>query len=240
VDERNRMKQPSLFTTFTDPRLAEDLLWRDVRVERFAHSVPALFLDRDGVVIEEREYISNPDEVELMSGIPELIRTARALGAAVVEITNQAGIARGYFGWHEFVQVENRVKQVLSSQGVTVDAVFACPFHPLGEPPYRHPDHPWRKPNAGMLLAAAKLLNLDLRRSALIGDKAMDQEAARAAGLAFGVHVLTGHGPSHEEASRATASKDFPVYVVRRAGEAVPLLRFESDECIHTQNRWSN
>jgi D-glycero-D-manno-heptose 1,7-bisphosphate phosphatase len=229
VDERNRMKQTSSFTPFTDPRLTEDLLWRDVRVERFAQPVPALFLDRDGVVIEEREYISNPQQVELMSGIPELIRAARALGAAVVEITNQAGIARGYFGWHEFVQVEDRVSQILAGQGVSVDAIFACPFHPQGEPPSRHPDHPWRKPNAGMLLEAAQLLNLNLRRSVLIGDKVADQEAARAAGLACGVHVLTGHGPAHEEASRAIASKNFPVHIVSGAGEAVPLLRFEPE-----------
>jgi D-glycero-D-manno-heptose 1,7-bisphosphate phosphatase len=218
--------------SFTDPRLAEDLLWREVRVERPAHPVPALFLDRDGVIIEEKEYISNPDQVELMPGIPELIRAARALGVVVVEITNQAGIAHGYFGWHEFVQVENRIRQVLAGQGVSVDAVFACPFHPQGKAPYRHANHPWRKPNAGMLLEAAQRLNLNLRQSVLVGDKVADQQAARAAGLAFGVHVLTGHGPAHEAASRAIASKDFPVHIVRRAGEAAPLLKFEASQCI--------
>lgn len=228
MDQRYDLNESSLLTSFTDPRLAEDLLWRDVRVERFPQPVPALFLDRDGVVIEEKEYISNPDEVELMPGIPELIRAARTLGIAVVEITNQAGIAHGYFGWHEFVQVENRVKQVLADQGVSVDAVFACPFHPKGQPPYRHADHPWRKPNAGMLLEAAKRLDLNLRHSVLVGDKAVDQEAACAAGLAFGIHVLTGHGPAQVEAASAIASKNFPVYVVRRAAEAAPLLLFES------------
>ena len=221
------------------PRLGDDLLWRDVRVERFAHPQPALFLDRDGVIIEEREYISDPDQVELMPGIPELIRAARSVGMAVVEITNQAGIARGYFGWNEFVQVEDRISQVLASHGVTVDAVFACPFHPQGQAPYRDADHPWRKPNPGMLLEAARRLNLDLHRSILVGDKVADQEAARAAGLAWGVHVLTGHGPAHEKAARAAATRNFPVHVVRRASEAVRFLSQESmeqvSECPQTE-----
>lgn len=224
------MTQPHLSTPFTDPRLGNDLLWRDVRVERFAHPAPALFLDRDGVIIEEMEYISDPGQVELMPGIPELVRAARSLGVAVVEITNQAGIARGYFGWEEFVEVENRVTRVLAGQDVRVDAVFACPFHPQGRFPYQHPNHPWRKPNPGMLLAAAERLNLDLSQSVLVGDKVADQEAARAAGLAFGIHVLTGHGPAHEEASRAAAAKNFPVHVVRRPSEAVRLLSKKSME----------
>jgi D-glycero-D-manno-heptose 1,7-bisphosphate phosphatase len=227
MDERNCMNEPSLLTPFADPRLTEDLLWRDVPGQPFAHPVPALFLDRDGVIIEEREYISDPGEVELMPGIPELIRAARALGFAVVEITNQAGIARGYFGWHEFLQVENRVKEILSGQQVSLDAIFACPFHPHGQPPYQDANHPWRKPNPGMLLEAAQRLNLNLRQSVLVGDKVADQKAARAAGLACGVHVLTGHGPAHEKSARAVASKEFPIHIVSGAAEAAPLLQFE-------------
>jgi D-glycero-D-manno-heptose 1,7-bisphosphate phosphatase len=227
MDERNRMNEAALLTPFTDPRLTEDLLWRDVRVQPFASPAPALFLDRDGVIIEEREYISDPEEVELMPGVPELIRAARALGFAVVEITNQAGIARGYFGWHEFLQVENRVEQILSGRQVSLDAVFACPFHPQGQPPYRGANHPWRKPNPGMLLEAAQRLNLNLRQSVLVGDKVADQEAARAAGLAYGIHVLTGHGQAHQEAARAMDSEEFPVHIVSGAFDAVPLLQFQ-------------
>jgi D-glycero-D-manno-heptose 1,7-bisphosphate phosphatase len=208
-----------------DPRLGEDLLWRDVRIERFAEPVPALFLDRDGVIIEEREYISDPDQVELLPGVPELIHAARSLGCAVIEITNQAGIGRGYFGWPEFVQVENRISQLLAAQSVSIDAVLACPFHPDGQATYRNPSHPWRKPNPGMLLEAARQLNLSLPRSVLVGDNVTDQEAARSAGLGQGILVLAGHGLAYREASLQVATANFSVHVVKTPGDAAALLQ---------------
>jgi D-glycero-D-manno-heptose 1,7-bisphosphate phosphatase len=217
-------RQASSFQAFADHRLTADLLWRDVRIPRFSHPTPALFLDRDGVIIEEKEYLGDPDGVELLGGISELIRAARAEGMAVVEITNQAGIARGHFGWSDFVQVQYRMEQFLAQEGLKIDAVFACPFHPEGQPPYQESDHPWRKPNAGMLLEAERLLNLALNRSVLVGDKVADMQAGRAAGLAFGIHVLTGHGRQHEPASRAVASVAFPVHVVMNAGEAAAFI----------------
>ncbi len=216
--------EPVFTERFTDARLGADLLWRDVRIERFPAPAPALFLDRDGVIVEEKLYLSNPDDTELLPGVDELIRAAHELGMAVVEITNQAGIAHGYFGWPEFVRVEKRLANVLSERGVGADAVFACPFHPQGRPLYRHENHPWRKPNHGMILEAARLMNLALDGSVLIGDKVSDLEAGRAAGLLLGVHVLTGHGREHEAASRALASARFPVTVVASAREAVRLL----------------
>ena len=161
---------------FTDPRLGEDLLWREVRIARFPRPAPALFLDRDGVIVEEKLYLSDPRDVELLTGIAHLIRTARTLDMAVVEITNQAGIAHGYFSWSDFVGVENRLTRVLGEQGLAVDAVFACPFHPQGRSPYGKPDHPWRKPNPGTPLEAACLLNLELRQL-LVGDKVGDLQA---------------------------------------------------------------
>ncbi len=219
------MKDPGVSQVFTDPRLGEDFLWRDLRCERFSRPAHALFLDRDGVIIEEKEYISDPKEVVLLDGVPDLIRAARTLGMAAVEITNQAGIARGYFGWMDFVQVESRVTQVLAEQGVNVDAVFACPFNCEGQQPYLHPDHAWRKPNPGMLLEAARLLNLELGQSVLVGDKATDLEAARAAGLTFAVLVLTGHGQSQLVQSREVATENFHVEFVTRADEAIPFLQ---------------
>jgi D-glycero-D-manno-heptose 1,7-bisphosphate phosphatase len=218
------MKNGGVSDVFTDSRLGEDLLWRDLRRERFSRPVPALFLDRDGVIIEEKEYISDPNEVLLLKGVPELIRAARTLGMAVVEITNQAGIGRGYFQWTDFAQVEDRVTQVLVEQGVKVDAVFGCPFHQEGRHPYCHPNHAWRKPNPGMLFEAAKRLNLSLRQSVLVGDKTVDLEAARAAGLEIGVHVLTGHGEAQRAASHTVAAEGFRVNIISRADEAVPLL----------------
>jgi len=211
-----------------DERLGADLLWRELRIAPFLRPRPALFLDRDGVIIEEQEYISRPSDVKLLPDIVPLIHAARDLGMAVVVVTNQAGIARGYSGWPEYIQVENRVAEVLAEQGEQVDAVFACPFHEQGLEPYKVGNHPWRKPNPGMLLEAARLLNLDLGESILAGDKASDQLAARNAGLAFGIQVLTGHGRVELESSRAAATADFPVHVAAGAGQAVALLRMRA------------
>jgi D-glycero-D-manno-heptose 1,7-bisphosphate phosphatase len=210
---------------FHDRRLGNDLLWRDVRVERFPRPTAALFLDRDGVIIEEYGYVSRPEQVELLPGVPELIRAARSLGMAVVEVTNQAGIGRGYYDWPDFIQVEDRVTELLAGQGVSVDAVFACPFHSAGVDPYRIEDHPWRKPNPGMLLEAASGLNLALEQSILAGDKDSDQRTARAAKLKCGIHLFTGYGREQETAARAAGSGAFPVPVFEYAGQAAEALR---------------
>ncbi len=211
--------------TFGDPRLGMDHLWRDLRVGCFPQPIPALFLDRDGVIIEEKEYIRDPAEVKLIPGITELIRAARKLGMAIVEITNQAGIARGYSGWPEFIAVENRLARLLAEKDAELDAVFACPFHERGLPPYDVPNHAWRKPNPGMLLEAARLLNLALPKSLLVGDKASDQLAARAAQLACGIHVLTGYGRAQKELCSSVATDLFPVWVMERPDQAGPLLK---------------
>lgn len=209
---------------FQDARLGSDLLWRDVRVLRFPSPVPALFLDRDGVIIEERGYIAKPEDVELLPGIPELIGAAKRLGMAVIEVTNQAGIGRGYFDWADFVRVEDRLTDLLALCGVAIDAVFACPYHPEGTFPYRQANHAWRKPNPGMLLEAANLLNLALDQSVMVGDKALDQLTAQSAKLKFGIHMLTGYGRANEAAARAVASGGFPVHILQRADEAVAEL----------------
>lgn len=214
-----------------DARLGNDLLWRDVRVARFAHPVPALFLDRDGVIIEEKNYLAKPEDVELLPGIPELIGAARKLGMAVIEVTNQAGIGRGYFDWSDFVRVEDRLTHLLAERGAAIDAVFACPYHPEGRAPYRQPDHAWRKPNPGMLLEAAQLLNLALDQSMMAGDKDLDQLTAKAAKLKYGMHMLTGYGRESEAAARAVATDNYPVHVLRGGHEAAALLSAEDRKC---------
>jgi D-glycero-D-manno-heptose 1,7-bisphosphate phosphatase len=208
----------------SDSRLGSDLLWRDVRVARFRRPTPALFLDRDGVIIEEKGYLARPEDVELLPGIAELIRAAKRLGMAVIEVTNQAGIGRGYYQWSDFVRVEDRLTDLLAQRGAAIDAVFACPYHPEGSFPYRQPDHAWRKPNAGMLFEAAKLLNLALDQSMLAGDKELDQLTAKAARLKYGIHMLTGYGRENEAAARAVASENFPVLVIGSADQAVEVL----------------
>ena len=105
-----------------------------------------------------------------------VIAAANRLGIAVVLVTNQAGIGRGYYGWAEFKTVQQAIAASLADDGAQFDAVYACAHHPQGRDGFAHPDHPARKPNPGMLLRAASDLAIDLKASWLVGDKATDVE----------------------------------------------------------------
>lgn len=155
---------------------------------------PALFLDRDGVIIEDVNYISDPNDVQLIPGVGETIRHFRSAGFTVVVVTNQSGIARGYFDRDAYLRVERRIRELLAAD--EPDAVYACPFHKDGRPPY-NVEHPWRKPSDGMLRASSVALGIDLEKSLMVGDSLSDIQAAIAAGVARAFHVLTGHGRMH-------------------------------------------
>jgi D-glycero-D-manno-heptose 1,7-bisphosphate phosphatase len=175
---------------------------------------PALFLDRDGVVVEEVNYLHRPQDLRLIAGTTELIRGANAAGIAVVIITNQAGIGRHYYGWEHFAQVQQKLIDELHAGGARVDAVYACPFHDEAFGAYRHLDHPARKPNPGMLLMARDGLGIILERSWIVGDRAIDLRAGRNAGLTGGTHVRTGHGArlNERETALALATGHFAVH----------------------------
>jgi D-glycero-D-manno-heptose 1,7-bisphosphate phosphatase len=190
---------------------------------------PALFLDRDGVVVEEVNYLSKPEDVRLVPGAAAIVAAANRRDIPVVLITNQSGIGRGLYGWDAFAAVQRTILDALARAGAFVDAVYACPYHADGAPPYRHPDHPARKPNPGMLLRAGQALRLDMRASWAVGDRASDLEAARCAGLAGGVHVLSGHGadPGERTAALALAAPGFKVATapsIAEAAASIPLL----------------
>lgn len=160
---------------------------------------PALFLDRDGVIVEEVGHLRRPEQVRIIAGAAEVIATAAAHGAAVVIVSNQSGLGRGLFGWDDFIAVQARILGALAAAGARVDGVFVCPHHPEARPPYRHSDHPARKPNPGLLLRAASRLRLDLGRSWIVGDRVRDLAAGINAGLAGGMLVGTGYGRDAKE-----------------------------------------
>ena len=164
---------------------------------------PALFLDRDGTIIEEVGFISRAEEVRLIPGAAEVIASANRNEVAVVIVTNQSGIARSLFEWADFAAVQARMLTELAEAGAFIDAVLACPHHRSGRAPYNHPDHPDRKPNPGLVHRAAGLLPIALAQSWLIGDRASDIIAAARAGLAGGLLVATGVGsrPSEQQAA---------------------------------------
>ncbi|HEY7387415.1 MAG TPA: HAD family hydrolase [Bryobacteraceae bacterium] len=175
-------------------------IWICAATTAAAEPRPALFLDRDGVIVEDPGYLCRPGDLQMISGAAAVIASANRRGIPVVEVTNQAGIGRGYYTWKEFVAVEERLAQILADSSASVDAILACPYHRDGVPPWTHPAHPARKPGPGMLFAAEKLLNLDLRGSWIVGDKLSDLEAGYQAGLRGGLHVLTGTGVRHRPA----------------------------------------
>lgn len=191
---------------------------------------PALFLDRDGVVAVEVNYLHKPEDARLESGAADLIIAANNRDIPVVFVTNQAGIGYGYYGWPDFAAVQDRLLADLSAKGATVDAVLACPYHKTGKPPYQHPNHPCRKPNPGMLTKAGDLLGLDMGRSWIIGDRASDLEAGKRAGLAGGLQVLTGHGrrEGETEACLALDGHGYQVLTAPTLTEAmkkIPLVK---------------
>ncbi len=144
---------------------------------------PALFLDRDGVINHEIGYLYDPADVRFIDGIVPLCRLAQTLGYALVVVTNQSGIARGLYSEAQFQTLMRFIRAELQVQGVSLDAVYHCPYHPthgLGE--YRR-EHEDRKPSPGMLLRASRDHALDLTQSILIGDRCSDIAAANAAGL---------------------------------------------------------
>lgn len=167
--------------------LAEPGLWVERVGERsFATSTPALFLDRDGTINVDTGYPDDPEKMALLDDIVPVITAANRQGIPVVIVTNQSGIARGYFGWGEFAAVNGRVLDLLRARDAFVDMVLACAYHEAGEGPLAIADHPMRKPNPGMLMEAATRLGFDLKRSLIVGDKPADMEAGRRAGLSRG------------------------------------------------------
>lgn len=149
-------------------------------------SQPAIFLDRDGTVIVEKHYLSDPALVELEAGAVEGLRKLQALGLPLVVITNQSGVGRGKFGVDAVHAVNARVGELLAAEGITIAGWYMCPHAP-------DTDCACRKPLPGMAQQAQRELGVSLAGSYVVGDKRSDVELADAIG-GTGVLVTTGHG----------------------------------------------
>ncbi len=143
----------------------------------------SLFLDRDGVINVDRGYVCTPERTEFVDGIFDMCRTARDHGYLVVVITNQAGIARGYYSEQDFHDYMAWMSEQFIANHARLDAIYFCPHHPTeGEGAYLCACD-CRKPAPGMILQAQRELDLDLASSVLIGDKISDIQAGNAAGV---------------------------------------------------------
>ena len=164
-------------------------------------NAPALFLDRDGTLIEDHGYLADPAGVRLLPAVVAALHRFRDAGHALVVVTNQSGIGRGFYGWNDYEAVAARLRELLAGEGLELDAELACAHTPGDGQACA-----WRKPGPGMLVEAAGRLGLDLSRSLLVGDKLSDIEAAAAAGLPRAVHVATGAAGEREKVARRRGS----------------------------------
>jgi D-glycero-D-manno-heptose 1,7-bisphosphate phosphatase len=164
-------------------------------------SRPAVFIDRDGTLTEEVGYVNHPTRLRLLPRSAEAIRRLNTARVAAVVVTNQAGIARGYFTAEVLAAVNAALVRQLAAAGARLDGLYVCPHHPSeGEPPWRA-DCACRKPKPGLLEQAAVDLDLDLSASTMVGDKASDLAVAPKVG-ARSVLVLTGYGRGEWEYRR--------------------------------------
>ncbi|MBV9636366.1 MAG: HAD family hydrolase [Methylobacteriaceae bacterium] len=189
-------------------------------------TTPALFLDRDGVINVDSGFVHRVDQVEFVPGIFDLVGfAARQLCWPVVVVTNQAGIGRGLFGEAEYQALTRWLQHEFEARAAPIACFYHCPYHPEhGIDRYRR-DHPWRKPNPGMLLQAASDLTIDLARSVLIGDRPTDM----AAGAAAGVGLLIGF--DHER-TRSVMTQAHAV--VHELTAALPILQAHAEG----RHRW--
>ena len=175
---------------------------------------PGLLLDRDGTLIVHVPYIRNPEQVRPVPGAAAKLAEARRLGWRTAIVTNQSGVARGYYGWEEFAAVQERTWDLVGP----VDAIYACPDLPGPSL--------FRKPAPGMILAAIRDLNLIPSESVVVGDSTGDLAAGRAAGIARGWLVPDTRGSRDPDRALALRAPDFEVSV----GRPLSVLDFGSPD----------
>jgi D-glycero-D-manno-heptose 1,7-bisphosphate phosphatase len=169
---------------------------------------PAVFLDRDGVINKDNGYVSQVDDFEFIEGAIEACLLFQKKGYLLVLITNQSGIARGYFTEEQFNTLTEWMDWSMADRGVDLDGIYYCPHHNkhgIGE---FKVDCECRKPKPGMLLNAIDDLNVDIENSILVGDKASDIQAGLAAGIKKNYLVRTGKQITTEGEEIATAIFD--------------------------------
>lgn len=153
----------------------------------------AVFLDRDGTVNIEKEYLHRPEDLEFIPGAPEAIARLNRAGFIVIVVTNQSGVARGYFSIEDVNRLHQFMQQRLVDEGAYIDAFYLCPHHPKEGLDIYRVDCECRKGKPGMLMLAADEWNIDMPCSFMVGDK----ESDLLAGIAAGCHpclVTTGYG----------------------------------------------
>ncbi len=189
----------------------------------------AVFLDRDGTINEEMGYVNHIERFHLLPRVGQAIRLLNQHGWKAVVITNQSGVAKGYFPESLIHEIHRRMQDLLKKEGAHLDGIYYCPHHPdAGAPPYRQKCR-CRKPATGLIEDAVKELDLDTSASYMVGDRGMDIAFAHKVG-ARGILVLTGYGRGEWEHARDQWSAK-PDYVAEDLFAAAQwILRQESHQ----------
>lgn len=176
---------------------------------------PAVFLDRDGTINVDKHYLHKIDDFDFIPGVPQAIKKLKESGYLVIVVTNQSGVARGYFDLEDVTRLHEHIQKELTNEGASIDAFYLCPHHPeQGVGKFRK-ECDCRKGRPGLLLQASTDLGIDLQRSFMVGDKVADVEAGENAGCQT-ILVLTGYG--HEsrlqiDEKRIKVCRDLPAAV---------------------------
>ena len=170
----------------------------------------ALFLDRDGVVNVDNHYVGRIDDFEFIDGVFDTLRQAQAQGYVLIVVTNQAGIARGFYTEDDFSRLTEWMVAEFSKEKIAIKQVYYCPFHVDGVVAEFTGESDMRKPNPGMLLKAQREHHLDMSQSIMVGDKESDIEAGKRAGVGFTVRVSS-TGCSTEADKAVSTIADLPV-----------------------------
>ena len=177
---------------------------------------PAAFLDRDGTIVEEVNYLTRAEDMRLESGALAALRRLREAGYLLIVVTNQSAVARGMIAEAELAALHERLEGMLAEEGVRLDAIYYCPHHPESDRPEYARSCECRKPEPGMLLRAAAELGVDLPRSVMFGDSERDVEAGRRAGCRT---ALLHHGRPPSAASADLSAVDLADAVAQLLGD---------------------
>jgi len=182
----------------------------------------AVFLDRDGVISEEVGYIADREHLRLIPQSAKAVKLINQSGLKIIAITNQSGVARGYFSEEMLGHIHRKMEKLLSDQGAFLDGIYYCPHHPEGTVEAYRVKCDCRKPATGLLIQAAQEHSIDVSSSYLVGDKRTDIECAHRAG-AKGILVLTGYGKDElRKINRAALAQ--PHYIAADLLDAVQWI----------------
>jgi D-glycero-D-manno-heptose 1,7-bisphosphate phosphatase len=195
---------------------------------------PAVFLDRDGTINEQMGYINHISRFHLLPGVGEAIRTLNEHYLPVVVVTNQSGLARGYFPETLLDEVHQEMTYMLAQEGARIDGLYVCPHHPEAKEERFRVDCTCRKPKTGLLEQAAADLHLDLRRSFVVGDRWSDLRCGAAVG-ATTILVLTGYGRG-DAVYIGPGQLVQPDYIAEDLGAAVRWI-IGQDEEVETEDK---